>query len=115
MAKTVKKNVNSPDEVRDVGKGKIDVMSLPSGNIGRLHYEPGWKWSTDLKPVHKTDSCQLHHIGVVESGTIHVKMDDGQEADLGPGDAFEVPPGHDAWVSGNEPFIAWDFGAFQKR
>src|SRR5438309_9419228 len=98
MAKMQKKNVNKPDETRDAGKGKIAILSLPSGNLGRLTYEPGCKWSTHLKPVHKTDSCQLHHVGWVESGSIRVKMDDGQEDELGPGDAFEVPSGHDAWV-----------------
>lgn len=115
MAKLEKKNLDSPDEVRDAGKGKINVVSLSSGNVGRLFYEPGWKWSTDVKPIHKTESCELHHVGVVESGSIRVKMNDGTEEEFGPGDAFEVPPGHDAWVTGKEPFVGLDFGAFTKR
>lgn len=115
MASLQKSNMKSPDEVRELGKGKISILGLGEGNVGRLEYQPGWKWSTDAKPIHKTDSCQLLHVGLVESGVIHVKMDEGAEEDLEPGDVYYVPPGHDAWVTSKEPFVAWDFGAVAKH
>lgn len=114
MASLKKQSSKKPDEVRQLGKGKVNVFSLSSGNAALLEYPPGWKWSTDGKPIHKTDSCQLHHLGSVVSGRIHVQMSDGSEDELGPGDVYEVPPGHDAWVVGNEPFVAYDFGALAK-
>ena len=105
----VKKNTSQPDETRQFDKGRIDVTNVGDTSIGRATMEPGWKWSTSVKPIVKTDSCQVNHTMYVISGRMHVKMDDGSEQEFGPGDTGIVPPGHDAWVVGNEPFVGIDF------
>lgn len=64
-------------------------------------FEPGWRWSDDVAPVAGTSSCQVRHLGYVLSGTMHIRMDDGSESDLGPGDVVDIPAGHDAWVTGD--------------
>jgi hypothetical protein len=79
--------------------------------VGRATFRPGWRWSTDVKPVVGTDSCQLAHSSYVVSGRFHVRMDDGTERELGPGDAHVVSAGHDAWVVGDEPCVAIDFSS----
>lgn len=71
--------------------------------------QPGWKWSECIKPVAGTDTCQVNHLGVAVSGGLHVVHDDGSEVDLAPGDAYTIAPGHDAWVTGTEPFVAYEF------
>ena len=107
--KMVKKNTNQPDETRRFDKGRIDVTNVGDTSIGRAVMEPGWKWSTSVKPIVKTDSCQINHTMYVISGKMHVRMDDGSEQEFGPGDTGIVPPGHDAWVVGNETFVGVDF------
>jgi hypothetical protein len=74
-----------------------------------MNMQPGWKWSDCIKPVAGTDSCQAHHVGVMISGTLHVVHDDGTEGDVTPGMAYELQPGHDAWVVGDEPVTAFEF------
>jgi class 3 adenylate cyclase len=81
--------------------------------IGRMTYEPGWRWSKDIKPIAGTQSCQFHHVGVTISGHLRVQMQDGVELEVGPGEVFEFPPGHDAWVVGDEPWISVDFEAMR--
>ena len=105
----VKKNTNQPDETRRFDKGRIDITNVGDTSIGRATMEPGWKWSTSVKPIVKTESCQINHTMYVISGRMHVRMDDGSEQEFGPGDTGIVPPGHDAWVVGNEPFVGIDF------
>jgi uncharacterized cupin superfamily protein len=75
----------------------------------RFTFEPGWKWSDCVKPVAGTESCQARHVGVVHSGRLHVIHEDGSEADVGPGDAYLIEPGHDAWVVGDERFVGFEF------
>ena len=105
----MKKNLSAPDETRSFPKGKLDVVKLSGFVFGRFVLEPGWKWSECVKPIAKTESCMVHHNGYIESGRMRVRMDDGTEAEVGPGDAFVVPPGHDAWIVGDEPCVAFDF------
>ena len=105
------KNLGSPDDRRTMEHGVLDIANLPGAVIVRGALQPGWRWSTDVKPAAGTDSCQVLHTGVVVSGRFHVHMDDGREFDLGPGDAHVVPPGHDAWVVGDEECVIFDFGA----
>jgi hypothetical protein len=100
---------NNPDERRKFTNGKVELANLGDAAIGRITLEPGWKWSKDVKPIANTNSCQLPHTQYVISGRLRVKMDDGTEQECGPGEALYVPPGHDAWVIGNEPFVAVDF------
>ena len=75
----------------------------------RLTLEPRWRWSECIKPVVGTDSCHVHHVGVVQSGRIAIKHDDGTEIEIGPGEAYVIAPGHDAWIVGDEPFVADEF------
>lgn len=115
MAKPEVKNLDSPDETRPfVGKGKADVVKLGGVTVGRAVFEPGWKWSEHVKPIAGTESCQSSHTGYLISGRQHVVMDDGTELDLGPGDAFVIPPGHDGWVVGDEPAVALDFSGMEQ-
>jgi mannose-6-phosphate isomerase-like protein (cupin superfamily) len=109
-AKMEKKNVdNSPDETRSFDKGKLRISNVGGEAIGKFTFEPGWKWSTSVKPVVKTETCEQTHTGYIISGRMKVKMNDGKELEIGPGDAMFVPPGHDAWVTGSEPCVGIDF------
>ena len=103
-----KKTFNSPDETRSFPKGKVDLLSAGSVKFGRLTLEPGWKLSVHVQPTAKTKSCEAPHTQYHVSGRLHVRMDDGTEAEYGPGDVGHIPPGHDAWVVGNEPVVIID-------
>jgi hypothetical protein len=100
---------DSPDETRTPEKTKVDVVRVGGTSAARFAFEPGWKWSECVKPVAGTDSCQARHVGVVQSGRIAVQHDDGTEVELGPGEAYVIEPGHDAWVVGDERFVAFEF------
>ena len=107
----LKKNLSSPDEVRTPAKTRVEVVNFPNSTIMRATFDAGWKWSECVKPIAGTDSCKVAHSLYVVSGRMKVKMDDGKIQELGPGDAAEIPPGHDAWVVGNEPCVSIDFAA----
>src|SRR6266496_2606862 len=102
MAGIESKSVNTPEETRTPDKTRVEVVHVGGGEVGRFTFQPGWKWSECIKPVVKTDSCQAEHLGYVVSGRLHIVHDDGVEADLGPGDAYLIRPGHDAWVLGQD-------------
>ncbi len=105
------KGFDKPDEVRPfAAKGKAEVVNLGGTQVLRGTFEPGWKWSEHVKPLAGTDTCQVAHAGYVVSGRMKVKGDDGSEGDLGPGQAFTIAPGHDAWTVGNENCVLIDFG-----
>jgi hypothetical protein len=107
------KSFDSPDETRPFeGKGKADVVKLAGRDVGRGTFEPGWKWSSNVKPIAGTDSCEVFHVGYVLSGRMKIYMNDGSEQEIGPGDAYAIPPGHDAEIIGDEPCVALDFGDF---
>ena len=99
------KSHNSPDEVRSPDKTRVEVVKLEGYTIGRFNFQPGWRWSECVKPVVKTDLCQLSHVGHAVSGTIRVRMADGSEKTISAGESYTIPPGHDAWVEGNTPFV----------
>ena len=103
------KSLNKPEEVRTFDKGKVELVKANGALIGRAVFQPGWKWSESVKPIAKTKSCEAPHFQYHVSGTLHVKMDDGTEMDLKPGDISYLPSGHDAWVVGNEPAVVVDF------
>jgi len=109
MAGLTVKSFDSPDEQRTPDKTKVDVVDLGSAKAARLTAQPGWRWAECIKPVVGTDSCQAHHVGVIISGRMHVAHDDGTESDLVPGSAYVIEPGHDAWVVGDEPAVAFEF------
>jgi hypothetical protein len=102
-------NFDSPDETRTPDKTRVDVVHVGDTTAARFSFEPGWKWSECVKPVVGTDSCQVRHVGVVQSGRMHVVHDDGTEMELGPGEAYVIEPGHDAWVVGDEGAVGLEF------
>jgi 3',5'-cyclic AMP phosphodiesterase CpdA len=103
------KNLNRPDERRELAKITADLVHVGGHTVGRGRLEPGWRWSNDVRPVVGTTSCQFHHTGVTISGTLHVEMDDGTTMDLTDGDVYDIPPGHDAWVVGAKPYESIDW------
>jgi uncharacterized cupin superfamily protein len=105
----VGKTFDQPDETRTFDKGRVDVVTLGTHTAGRATFEPGWRWSECVKPIVGTESCQVHHLGYVLSGRLHIVMDSGEEVEAEPGLAYEVQPGRDAWVVGEEAFVALEF------
>ena len=103
-----KKSLDNPDETRDFEQGKLQTATVGDFKVARAVLQPGWKWSEHVKPLAQTESCQVRHTGYVVSGHMKVVMDDRSEVDLGPGDAYVLEPGHDAWVVGDEPFVGVD-------
>ena len=102
------KNIETPDERHAFEHASLSVVNLPGVTIARTVYQPGWKWSTDVRPVVGTEACQVAHTGYIISGRLRARMDDGREYDFGPGDVHVVSAGHDAWVEGDEPCVALD-------
>jgi hypothetical protein len=98
------KQIGQPDERRDFrANGHFDVLKFEDGTqIGRGTFEPGWRWSSDVKPIAGTTSCMVAHSGYCLKGTMMIRMNSGEEFEIKAGDAFHIPPGHDAWVQGNE-------------
>jgi class 3 adenylate cyclase len=103
-----RRSFDAPDEVRRFPKGIVDLVHVGSVTLGRGILEPGFRWSTSLKPIQGTPSCQIHHLQLMLQGRFHVEMDDGESVEFGPGDVMNVPPGHDVWVVGDEPVIVVD-------
>lgn len=108
MSRMQSKSMAKPDEVRSFEKGKLELVTLGGVTFGRGTFQPGWKWSTHVKPLVKTKSCEAPHLQYHVSGRLHVVMDDGSEATYGPGDVSLLPPGHDAWTVGDEPAVVID-------
>ncbi len=108
-SKMQKKSLDSPDETRTFEKGKVELVILKTVTIGRSVFEPGWSWDKCVKPIVKTNSCEAPHTSVIISGRLKVRMDDGTEAEGGPGDVAVIPPWHNAWVIGDEPCVMLDF------
>jgi quercetin dioxygenase-like cupin family protein len=109
------KSFDSPDETRPFeGKGEARVVEVAGRTVGRSTFEPGFRWSENVKPIAGTDSCQAFHFAYVLSGRMKVTMDDGAEGEAGPGDVVAIPPGHDAEVVGDEPCEMVDFGGFEE-
>jgi class 3 adenylate cyclase/quercetin dioxygenase-like cupin family protein len=104
-----RKRFDHPDEVRTVEKARIELVELGDAAIGHTIFEPGWHWAEHVKPIVGTATCEVHHLGYVMSGHLHIDMDDGGSIDLTTGDVFEVPPGHVAYVVGDEPWTSIDF------
>jgi len=109
METVKKKSVGSPDETRNFPHGHIEVVDLGELVVGKATFEPGWRWSECMKPIAGTESCMVTHNGLVMSGRMHIKMNDGTETEVGPGDVFFLPPGHDAWIIGSENCVVYDF------
>jgi hypothetical protein len=109
MTGVQKLDFDSPDETRTPEKTRAEVVRAGNTTVGRLTLQPGWRWSDCIKPVAGTESCQIRHVGIVQTGAMHVVHDDGTEADLEAGDAYVIEPGHNAWVVGDEAFVGFEF------
>ncbi len=109
MEKTEHKTFKSPEETRTFDKGKLELVHMNGGILGRLTLEPGWRWSKHVKPIAGTEWCEAPHFQYHASGRIHILMSDGTEFEAGPGDVTALPSGHDAWVVGNEPVVLIDW------
>jgi quercetin dioxygenase-like cupin family protein len=105
----LKKSLNSPDEVKHLGKGKVEIVNLEGTRIERVTLKPGWRWSHDARPILGTQCCLNHHTQYLISGRLMVQMEDGHQMELHAGDAAVIPSGHDAWVIGDEPCLLIDF------
>jgi hypothetical protein len=111
MAAVEVKSFDAPDETRPFeGKGQADVVQVAGRPVARGVFEPGWKWSNNVKPIAQTDSCEASHLGYCVSGRMKIYMDDGSEVEIGPGEAVAIPPGHDAEVISDEACVFIDFG-----
>jgi hypothetical protein len=108
MSQMEKKTLSAPDEKRSFDKGELELVTLGGVTFGRGTLQPGWKWSTCVKPIVNTESCEASHLQYHVSGRLRVRMDDGSEDGFGPGDVSLLPPGHDAWVVGEEPVVVID-------
>ena len=108
MSQMEKKTLSTPDETRSFEKGRLELVTLGGVTFGRATLQPGWKWSTCIKPIVNTESCQAPHLQYHVSGRLRVRMDDGSEDEFGPGEVSLLPPGHDAWVVGAEPVVVID-------
>jgi len=111
MPRLQAKSFASPDDVRTMPKVRFATIALDDATVGHCRFEPGWRWSADLGPAMGATSCPMRHLGYSMSGTIHVVMDDGQTLDIGPDTVFEIPPGHDKWVVGDEAWVTIEWGA----
>ena len=103
------KRLGAPDEVREFPNGVADIYDIGGDEVGRLVFQPGWRWSKDVKPIAKTESCEAPHFQYHVSGVLRILMDDGTEFDCRAGDLSLLPSGHDAWVIGDEPAVVVDF------
>ena len=109
MKKAELKSFKKPDETREFPLGRVELVTIGGATVGCATLKPGWKWSNSVKPIAKTQNCEAAHFQYHVSGTLRVRMDNGEEFDCGPGDVSLLPSGHDAWVVGNEPVVVVDF------
>lgn len=109
MAGVEVKILDSPDETRTPPNTKDEVVTVGGATVGRLTLQPGWRWSESIKPVVGTYTCQVYHRSVLLAGNLHIVHDDGTEADIGAGAVYNIQPGHDAWVVGDQEVVGVEF------
>ena len=103
------KRFERPDETRTFEKGQFDIIRLGGMTIGRATYEAGWRWSVHVGAALGQESCDVEHVGMVVSGRATAAMNDGNVVEMQPGELFYIPPGHDSWVVGDEPYVSLHF------
>jgi class 3 adenylate cyclase len=113
MARLQVKPLDTPDEVRSFPNGSLEIYELDDVIVGRTVFEPGWHWAEHVKPIAGTELCMYHHMGVCLSGRLGVRMSDGTAIEIGTGSVFDIPPGHDGWVIGDEPWVTYDFAGMR--
>lgn len=111
MPRLQRKSFTTPDQLRRFPTGRIEVVTLDEMAVGRVVLQPGWRWSKDVAPIAGTSSCQHRHVGYMITGSLEVRMEDGTKLVIGPGEAYEIPPGHDAWVVGDELLDSIEFAS----
>jgi class 3 adenylate cyclase len=111
MARPEAKSLRRPEQVRRFPNGRVETVSHKETTIGRFSMEPGWRWSRDVGPIAQTPTCQIHHQGVVLKGRLRVESDTGEVCEFGVDDVYDIPPGHDATVPGDETFEAIEFAS----
>ncbi len=109
MGSVEAKDMSSPEEIRPFGNGQVGLSKVGGLTVSKARFEPGWRWSNDIKPIAETDTCMIHHTGYAIAGRLQVKTDEGEEREIAAGQAFDIQPGHDAWVVGDEAFETVDF------
>jgi len=113
VAHMQRKSLDLPDETRTLPNGRTDIWNLGDFVVGRITFQPGWQWSKDVKPIAQTEWCEYHHLGLVMEGVLHYITPDGLEMEVGPGMLYEILPGHDAWVVGDQVVIQYDFAGMR--
>jgi class 3 adenylate cyclase len=113
MGSMQRKSLDMPDEERAIPNGHVQIWELGDFVIGKVTFEPGWRWSKDIKPIAGTDWCEYHHLGLMIQGTVHFLTPDGLEMEIGEGQLYEVLPGHDAWTVGDIPVVQYDFAGMR--
>ncbi len=109
LERTQLRNFARADEVREFPLGRVELLNIGGRVVGRIILQPGWRWSTSVRPIAKTESCEAPHFQYQVSGVLAIRMDDGTEFELHPGDVSYIAPGHDAWVVGDDPVVLVDF------
>jgi hypothetical protein len=109
MGRIAHRNLDTPDEVLEFPRLRVNLVRVGSLTIGRGIVEPGFRWSTHVRTEADEPFCQVHHLQMLLSGRFAVEMADGEHVEIEPGEVFDVPPGHDAWVVGDEPAVLLDF------
>lgn len=109
MAGVEQRNLDAPDETRTPDKSTIAVVKLAGATATRKTLQPGWRWADSIRPIVRTEKCQVHHVGVALSGWLHVEHRDGSAVEIRASDVYIIEPGHDAWVVGDEPFVGVEF------
>ncbi|HEY3334486.1 MAG TPA: adenylate/guanylate cyclase domain-containing protein [Candidatus Limnocylindrales bacterium] len=110
MPRLQAKRFADPDQVREMPLVKVKTVGFDDTQVGYCTFEPGWRWSASMGPMLGLTTCPIRHLGYTISGSLHVVMEDGQALDIGPGTVFEIPPGHDKWVTGDEPWVTVEWG-----
>ena len=113
MARLQRRRFDDTPDVRITGRWRVEVVELDDRVVARITWHPGWRWSVDVKPIVGTQYCQSHHVGIQLQGRLRVEMADGIEMEFKAGDVIEIPPGHDAWVVGDEQVVTIDFEALR--
>jgi len=111
MLRLQRKSFDEPETVREFSHGRMVSVSLDETVLGRYRFEPGWRWSNDVRPIVGTDSCQNRHFGVCLEGNMRVELEDGSTLDILANDAYEIPPGHDAWVLGDTACVTYEWSS----
>jgi class 3 adenylate cyclase len=109
MARLQARTFDNDGDRHAFSNGVAEILKLGDATVARGVYQPGWRWSTDMPEIAGSPTCRLHHLGYAISGALHVETDDGQALDVKSGAVYEIPPGHDAWVVGDEPFVTIDW------